>query len=236
MGRTWLRYALLASSCVLGTALPALAIGPVDGEIGAVWWANDFEVTEGDAGASASGDAPGYRVELWLFQRFGFEAAAYSSDLDSIGADSSDYRHIDLLWRPFSPTDNNFLALGAGWQQMDLGTIGLDGDTSGPRAVVEGRIGLLGPVYFYGLASYLPTLDDTRSTDPALGEFRDMHGYELDAGVACTILPFISLRAGYRSQSIDYTRSGFVPLPGEPSQMDGQVDSSGYIAGLSFRF
>jgi hypothetical protein len=236
MRRTSLRHAFILSLFVLGAAAPALAIGPVDGEIGAVWWANDFEVTEGGVGASASGDAPGYRVELWLFKRFGLEAAAYSSDLGSIGADSSDYMNVDLLWRPISPTTNNFLAIGAGWQTMDLGTLGLDGDTSGPRAVVEGRIGLVGPVYFYGLACYLPALDDARASDPAVGEFKDLHGYQVDAGVAWTILPFVSLRAGYRSQSVDYTRSGFVPLPGEPSQVDGQVDSKGYIAGLSFRF
>jgi len=222
--------------CSLLTAAPALAIGPVDGEFGAVWWANDFTVTEGGPGASASGDAPGYRVELWLFQRFGFHAAAYSSDLGDVGVDSSDYLNVDVLWRAFSPSDNNYLAIGAGWEQMDLATIGLDGDTQGPRAVLEGRVGLLGPVYFYGLGSYLPALDDAKSIDPALGEFRDMTGYELDAGVAWTILPFLSMRAGYRTQAIEYTRGGYVPLPGEPAQMDGEVDSSGYVAGLAFRF
>ena len=215
---------------------PARAAGPVDGEVGAVWWANDFQVQEGGVAASADASAPGYRVELWLFQRFGFHAAAYSSDLDEIGADSSDYLNVDVLWRAFSPSDNNYLAIGAGWQKMDLGTIGLDGDTDGARALVEGRVGLVGPVYFYGLGSWLPALSDTHSTDPALGEFRDMSGYELDAGVAWTILPFVSLRAGFREQSVEYVRSGYVPLPGQPAQMDGEVDSSGYVAGLSFRF
>ncbi len=215
---------------------PAFAIGPVDGEFGAAWWANDFTVSEGGSQASADGDAPGYRVELWLFQRFGLHAEAYSSDLDSVGAGSSDYRNVDLLWRAFSPTDNNFLAIGAGWQQMDLATIGLDGDTQGVRALLEGRVGLVGPVYAFGLGSYLPALDDTTATNPALGAFRDMTGYELDAGVAVTILPFVSLRAGYRTQAIEYTRSGYVPLPGEPASVKGEVDSSGYVAGLSFRF
>jgi hypothetical protein len=144
--------------------------------------------------------------------------------------------NVDFLWRPISPTSSNFVAVGAGWQQMDLATIGLDGETQGARALVEGRVGLLGPVYFFGLGSYLPSLDDTSASDPALGQFRDMSGYELDAGVAVTFLPFVSLRAGYRTQAIEYTRSGYVPLPGEPPSMDGEVDSSGSVAGLSFKF
>ena len=40
----------LVLSCLIGT--PALALGPVDGEVGAVWWANDYKVSSGDSSIS----------------------------------------------------------------------------------------------------------------------------------------------------------------------------------------
>ena len=41
MKRLLMTLALLG----LATALPANALGPVDGEVGAIWWQNDFEVS-----------------------------------------------------------------------------------------------------------------------------------------------------------------------------------------------
>ncbi|NIM61698.1 MAG: hypothetical protein GTO30_08605, partial [Acidobacteria bacterium] len=67
----------------------------------------------------------------------------YRTDLDDFAAiETSDYTSVDVMWRPFSPTQNNYVAVGLGWQQMDLNTIGLQGDTGGVRVNVDGRIGL----------------------------------------------------------------------------------------------
>ena len=230
--RTIFMTIVLAVLC----SAPVLALGPVDGEVGAVWWASDYDSTGGSASLSGDGDAPGYRAELWLLHRFGFRASVYSSDLDDLGVESADYTSLDFMWRAFSPSENNFLAIGAGWQEMDLAPVGLDGDTSGVRISLDGRIGLPGPFYLYGTASYLPALDDAPATDPLLGSFENLEGSEVDLGLSWTIVPFVAFRAGYRTQTVDFTRTGFAPLPGQPAEMDGEVESTGYVAGLSFRF
>ncbi len=216
--------------------LPAHALGPVDGEIGAVWWNNEYAVSTAGASASENAAAPGFLAELWLFQRFGLRASMYNSDLGDVGVESSDYLSADLLWRVFSPTQNNFLALGAGWTDMDLATIGLDGSTSGPRLTLDGRVGIIGVLYFYGQGSYMPALKDAPATDPGLGRFEELEGTELELGLSWKMLPVISLRAGYRTQSVDFLRTGFTPLPGQGGQMDGQVESDGFLVGLTARF
>jgi opacity protein-like surface antigen len=82
----------------------------------------------------------------------------------------------------------------------------------------------------------MPALDDAPAVDPALGRFEDLDGYELEAGVSVKMAPFISFRAGYRAQSIGFTRTGFEPIPDGPTSLDGEAESNGFLAGLTFRF
>lgn len=230
-------YGISGLVLLLGLAWgPALAMGPIDGEVGAVWWASDFDVSSGDSSVSADAGAPGFRAEVWLFQRWGVRAERYSSNVDEFDGPDSDYTSVDFRWRAFSPSENNYFALGVGWQQMDLATIGLDGNTSGVRLGAEGRISLGGLVYLYGQGSYLPSLDDTPAVDPLLGRFENLDGYEFEAGVAWKMAPFVSLRAGYRAQTINFTLTGFEPIPDGPTEIDGDTESTGFLAGLSFRF
>jgi hypothetical protein len=231
-----LRVAVGLFSLLLFVAMPAQALGPVDGEVSAVWWNNEYAVDEGGLGASEDAAAPGFLAELWLFNRYGLRAGVYSSDLDDVGLDSSDYMSVDLLWRAFSPTENSFFALGAGWTEMDLSTIGLDGDTSGARLTAEGRVGIIALLYLYGQGAYMPALDDAPATDPALGRFEDVESTELELGVSWKILPVLSLRAGYRKQEVEFLRTGFIPLAGSPPEVSGQVESDGFLAGLTARF
>ncbi len=210
--------AALLLSCVM--ALPASALGPVDGEIGALWWANEYDV---DGASAVDGDAPGFRAEVWMMKKYGVRAARFSSDLDDIGLDSSDYSSLDLMWKAFSPTENNFLALGLGWEEMDMTGIGLDGDTSGVRLSVEGRVGIIGAVYAYGQGSYLPSLDDATSAGATL---KDLEGFEYELGVSWKAAPFISFRAGYRENSLDYSSAG----------IDGTAETRGFLLGTGFHF
>ena len=83
-------------------AVPAVALGPIDGEVGAVWWANDFDSTGGASTLTADGDAPGFRAELWVYNKYGVRAGLYTSDLDDVNTENSDYMSVDLLWRPIS--------------------------------------------------------------------------------------------------------------------------------------
>ena len=207
-------------------AAPARAIGPLDAEVGAVWWANEFDA----GGVTTTAGAPGYRAELWLFNKYGMRASQFSSDLDDLGAESSDYTSIDLMWRPFSSSDNSFVAVGLGWQDMDMQSLGLSDSTSGARISAEGRLGIFGALYAYGNYSYLPELDDTPAINPLLGTFEDMDGYEYEVGVSWNVAPFVSLRAGYRVNSVDFVlNDGIVATA-------GNTESAGFLAGASINF
>jgi opacity protein-like surface antigen len=224
--RPWIRLAVL---CCLA-ATPALAVGPIDGEVNALWWVNETDVDTPGGSASGDGDAPGLRAEMWLFGRYGIRAAQFSSDVDEFGIDdSNDYTSVDLLWKAFAPTEHNFVAVGAGYEEMDLGLLGLDGDTWSTRLAVEGRVGFIGAVYGYLQGAYLPTIDDTSSVVPTV-EFEDMDGYEYEMGVSWKFAPFVSLRAGYRETSIDFTQTDGL------TDFDGTAESTGFVAGLGVHF
>ncbi len=231
--KTMRKAALAIQTVALATAQPALALGPVDGEVGAVYWANNFDTNGGIAALSEDAGAPGYRGELWLFNRYGVRAGIYSSDLDDFGVETSDYTSVDLLWRPFSPSENSFVAIGAGWHEMELVSIGFDGKTSGVRLTAEGRVGA-GPVYFYGQGAYLPDLDEAAAVNPLDGNFVDLSGMEYEVGVSWKMAPFVAMRAGYRMHTIEFTRTDIGGVPG--TQMTGEVETDGFLAGLSIQF
>lgn len=223
--------ATMKRSCVLAvTALflglvmtgPAVALGPLDGEVGAVYWANDFDVNN----ISSDSGAPGFRGEIWMMKKYGVRAGMYSSEYDDFGGGSSDYASVDLLWKPISPTENNFLAFGLGWQQTDLSDIGFDGDTSGIRVAAEGRVGLGGLFHGYLQAAYIPELDTTAAADGISGPFEDVESMEYELGVSWKAAPFVSVRAGYRETSVDFVQDGG----------GGTAESSGFLLGLGFHF
>ncbi len=211
-------------------AAPALAVGPVDGEVGALWWANEYE-TEG---VSADNGVPGFNAELWWQNKFGVRAQVLG-DVDDT-ASSSDYTAVDVMWKAFAPTENNFFAVGLGWQEMDFtalnSTLPIDsGDTSGMRVALEGRIGIVGMVYAYGQAAYLPSMDDATGSSVNSDAYNDMDGLEFELGVSWKPAPFISVRGGYRENQLDYTR---VELGGAES--DESSESSGFLLGVGFHF
>ena len=216
--------------------LPAMAVGPVQGEVGAVWWANNFDASAGLANVSSDAGAPGFHAELWIMNKYGFRAERFSSDLDDIGGASADYTSIDVLWRPISPTGNNFFAVGLGWQEMDLATVGLDGDTSGVRVAAEGRVGLGALFYAYAQGSYFPSLDEANASNPQLGRFEDLDGHEYEIGVSWKVFPFMSMRAGYRTYNVNFNETGIDPLLGIGTELSGEVESDGFLLGLSARF
>ncbi len=217
---------LLLSTLV---ATPALAMGPVDGEVGALWWANEYD-TEG---ASADAGVPGFNAELWWQSKFGVRAQVLG-DVDDTSS-SSDYTAVDVMWKAFSPTENNFFAVGLGWQDMDFtapnSTLPVfSGDTSGLRVAVEGRVGIVGMVYAYGQAAYLPSMDDATDSTTS-NQFNDMDGLEYELGVSWKPAPFISVRGGYRENQLDYDRVDVLGVNNSESS-----ESSGFLLGVGFHF
>ena len=185
---------LLLALCWLPVS-DALAAGPVDGQATLNWWANDFDADVG--GGKVDAGAFGGSVDLWWNDRWGVSGALYRSDLaDSGSTGDVDYLSIDAKRRILSVTENNFLAAGAGYQQ--LGFTG--GDSHGLRLLVEGRIGLLGAVYAYGQSAWMPVFDDA-------GTREDLDALELEAGLGISPLPFITLSAGWRRFDLDFSDS-----------------------------
>jgi hypothetical protein len=243
---------------------PALAAGPVHGEFGTVWWSNDVDKEIGAGSSTSDGSAPGFRAELWLIERYGVKASQYTSDTDLAGSNDAAYTSVDVLWRPFALTKNNYMAVGVGWQQADLGDVGVgNGETSGPRVSFEGGVGIIDAVFGYGNASWAPELQD--STDTSGGQLNDLSAYEVEMGVGWKLLPWITFKGGYRVSTVDFTQSvatpasatsgfttttgggGFIGLDEGPEQPDpnqtavlsssgGSVESSGFFVGMGLRF
>lgn len=212
----------LASVICLSLAAPALAAGPLDGEVAAVWWANDFD-SESEAGVdSTDGGAAGLRAQVWFKNKYGVKAMQYGSD--PADSDGADYTSVDLMWRPLSPTENNFVAVGVGWQEMEVA--GLEDATSGMRLALEGRVGLAGMVYAYGNAAYLPSMGDSASEDVAFGDFEDLQSYEYELGVAWNATPFVNVHAGYRANTLDFNQTS-VLAAGVGSGLDGSGSGGG---------
>jgi len=176
--------------------LPApgvLAAGPVDGEAGLNWWANDFDADLGAGDVDAG--AFGGHLQLWWKETWGLKGALYRSDLADAGdAGDVDYLSVDLKRRLVSVTENNFLAAGLGYEQLDL----RGGDTQGLRLLVEGRVGLVGAVWAYGHSAWMPVFDDTAARE-------DQDAWEFEAGVGFSPLPFLKLSAGWRKFTLDFT-------------------------------
>jgi len=255
----------IAFCCLLCVPLsgPSYAAGPIDGEVSAVWWANSYDSDVQGSEASGSAGAAGLRAQLWMLNRYGLVANRFGSSPDE--TDGADYTSVDFMWRALSPTENNFVAVGVGWQQMEIA--GLDQDTSGARLSVEGRFGLLGALYGYGHGAYLPALDDSDAEDPLLGRYADMDSYEYELGVAWHAMPFVNVHAGYRVNNTSFTHE-LVSTAGAPGQLittagagamttlqeggpaascdgcapmatssdSGQVESSGFFVGVGISF
>ncbi len=192
------------------------ALGPVDGEIGIAGWASDFDADL----SSAELDAGSVFVygEGWFGDKWGVRGAWYDSDLEGEALSNRSRVNIDLRRKLFSATDNNFFALGAGLETIDLEN---GNDAEGFRVSAEGRFGIPGPVFFYGRYAWAPELGDA-------GEFDDISSTELDLGMHITPFPLLSLRVGYMTYELDYDDSRFSRNAGS--------DISGFYIGGGFHW
>ena len=179
---------------VLYVIIPANshALGPVDGEIGFALWNNEFE-TDISAGEIDAGSLM-LHGEVWLGDRWGLRAAWFDSDLESTAFSDQSRLQVEVRRRLLKATDNNFFALGAGLEKIELEN---GSDSNGLRLSAEGRLGLPGPVFLFGRYSWIPILEDA-------GNFENVSATEFDAGIHVTPIPFVSLRAGYLQYELDY--------------------------------
>lgn len=215
--------ALLPAALVLPLAFslsssPTRALGPVDVEVTALYWMSDSEL----GGVSEDSKGPGVRGELWI-KRLGFAAHSYKLDPDTLfDGESLTSTAADVKFRLISVAENSFLAAGVGYGTMDLSGPG-SGETSGLRLVAEGRIGLVGILYGYGRAAYLPSLDDWEVEGATL---TDGDGREVELGVMVQPFPFLQLFGGYRNAEASFDLAG--------AAVD--LKSDGIVVGVGVKF
>lgn len=195
---SWSDFLRLAARLILIVgllvALPARALGPIDGEAGMLTWVVD---TDNYTDASIDTASIGGYAELWLDQRWGFRTALYRVSEDAVSMAPDEQTVVDLKYRLVSPTDNTYVALGLGWEQDRFGT---EGDTSAARVLIDSRIGVLGALYLYGEAGWAPQMGD-------LGLREDLSSISVETGLVLDPLPFVSLRLAWRYHITDYTGS-----------------------------
>jgi hypothetical protein len=171
---------------------------------------------------SADSSSVGGRAEVWFVKKVGVSAALFRPSPDE--GNDIDYLNLDVKWRLLSPTENNFLAVGAGWQKIDISG-DEDVDSSGVRLVAEGRVGLVGIVYAYGRVAYLPSLDDIDAGGTPL---TDGSGTEYEAGVQLKPMPFVQFFLGYRSHEDSWTLGEDGP--------DVDIKTDGFVLGAGVNF
>jgi hypothetical protein len=196
----------------------SLALGPVDLEARVMYWKGDFE----DTGATADMDGYGAEVDLWFTNKIGVTAAMWPVEAkDMFSGFELDYMSLDLKWRLFSPTEHNYLAIGAGYQDIDVGTPFGSYGTSGFRAVLEGNVGLVGVLQGYGTLAYMPSMDELDVV------FDSGSAMEYEFGVKFK-LGLVGIYAGYRMHDMEFDFS-----EGGGSV---QLKNDGYVAGIGFEF
>jgi hypothetical protein len=207
---------LVLAVIVLGASVPVRALGPLDVEVTALFWNSDTEVL----GVSESSGEVGARAEVW-FKRLGASAAYFQPKPEGLLSDLDfEYTNLDVKWKFIAPTENNFFALGAGYQSVDLAGGGFDDDSTGARLVAEGRVGLTGILYFYGRGAYMPELSDIETGTVSL---TNGSGFEYEFGLQLKPFPFLQLFGGFRSHKNEYD----VPLGTTEFKHDGIVVGGG---------
>jgi hypothetical protein len=165
---------LIAIICCGIVPANSFGLGPVDGEIGFALWNNDFDsdLSGGDVDAGSLM----LHGEVLLGDHWGLKGVWFDSDLEGTEFSNQNRLSIELRRRLLKVSDNNFIALGAGVEKIDLEN---GSDSNGFRVSAEGRLGLPGTVFFYGKYSWIPVLEDA-------GNFSDISATELDAGIHIT--------------------------------------------------
>jgi hypothetical protein len=213
MMRNKIAWAIVFGAAAV-VASPAMALGPVDIEAGAIYWFSDTEVL----GTSEGSDAPGAFFDLGLGDHWVIGASYYKVDPDSTG--SFDFTNVNAKYKFLSASRNNFFAVGAGVERLSSDE---DSSTSG-RVFAEGRVSAK-IVYFYARAAYLPSLGDIEADG---GMLKGDTGKDFEAGVAVKPAPFIYLYAGYKNNSRKFED------PSTGDKLELKVD--GPIAGVGFNF
>ncbi len=193
-----------ASVAIFSSALlfcgTAHAFGMYDSYADTQWWDAASQKTSDPS--AINNDALYDYGEQWWNQKWGARGAIYQSDQSGLDFDSNKHLAVDVKRRLFTTPGNSYLAVGLGWDDIELPG---DESTSGMRFVAEGRYGVVGPAYLFGQASFTPWLSEIEN-------MAGPNGKELEIGLAVNPFPSMSLKAGYRNYWLDSGNPGDATL------------------------
>ena len=129
----------------------------------------------------------------WLNDKWSGHSSIHQTNrLNKSPAETSQWT-VDIKRRLLSGAENTYLAMGLGWNDLQLTETE---SSSGMRFVAEGRVGIYGVAYLFGQAAFSPWMSNIESNI-------DPFGKELEIGLAVDPLPSMSFRAGYRGYWLD---------------------------------
>ena len=185
---------VLAGILFLLLALPSHAV--VNGEATLLYWFSEDDV----GGVSADSDNAAFRGELWFNDRWGLTGGLYQTD-PSGSLNGVDYFNIDGKVRVISATDNNWLAVGLGYQNIDAGFA----DTSGFRVTLDGHLSLLSILQGYARVAWMPDLDNLTL---GITNLSGGSATEFDIGLMLHPVPLLGIWGGWRTFDTDFDQSG----------------------------
>ncbi len=201
-------------ACIIlsGVAHQTTAAGEFYGQAGLDRWSTEFAGL--DKKIENQESIEGF-AELWWNNKWSVRGQVQSFDSYTSGYSASEHLSVDLKRRFFSLSEKNYVALGAGWEEITLDS----SDTySGLRLTAEGQLELASDISVYGQTSWLPELDNSISSN-------NFEGRAFEAGLSFAPAPSLSVRFGYRRFRLD---AGDSSGAGESSESDGFIFGAGY--------
>lgn len=191
----------------------AYALGPIDGEVSINYW--DAELTAADGLGGNTVETGFVHADLWFVDKVGLSAEWIDSDISldfsSESANAVNARkNILVQYRVASFSDNNFIALGGGLEEIDFKN---GGSAMGPKLNAQWRVGLPLNIFAYARAAVVPTYQDTDLLD-------NLSSIEYELAANFTPFPLVNIRGGYRSFKLDFDAEKGI-VTGDGNDFDG---------------
>jgi hypothetical protein len=197
-----------AALSVVAILVVAPAAAAVEGEVELRYWDAELEIDGGSSTETLDFPGPALRAELVFIERLAvaLEASGQDDD-DDEGSFTLRRIQLDAKWRVLAPSENTYLGVGLGYTDFEFEENEGPIDTDAVRLVVDGSYGIIEMLKVYGRVAYFASvgdLVDNRGTTLAT----DGSGYDLDLGVGIMPVSMLSIWVGYRTELLDYDRSG----------------------------
>jgi len=211
---------------VVAILVVAPAAAAIDGEVELRYWNAQVEIDNGSEAETLDFPGPALRAELVFIERLAVAVEASDQEnSDDFGDFTLRRIQLDAKWRILAPSENTYLGVGVGYTDFEFEENEGPITTDATRIVVDGSFNFIEILKVYGRVAYFASLGDlvdSRGVTLATGD----SGYDVDLGFGIMPIPLLSIWVGYRTEQLDYDRSG--------GRFD--VNNSGPYLGAGIRF